>query len=156
MQKALKNKRITRGPDGGIDFARADRDWAANTDTGRLRQPVKEPFRKKPPPKEFHDIPYQSRESATATGYASARAIRETYLARMAKLDFEEREGRLLDRDKVRAEAFNLFRIVRDSMLNVADRVSALLAAESDTARCHDILSTEIRGALSGLTNPVG
>ena len=40
------------------------------------------------------------------------------------------------------------FRTFRDGMLNIPDRVAAVLAAESDPARVHEILATEIRKAL--------
>jgi hypothetical protein len=80
--------------------------------------------------------------------YSKARAVRESYLARMAKMDFEERSGKLVNRDEVQVAAFGRFRALRDGMLNIPDRLAAVLAAESDAARVHDLLSTEIRKAL--------
>ncbi len=80
--------------------------------------------------------------------YARARAVRENYLARLAKIEFEERSGKLVSRDEVEIAAFNKFRTFRDGMLNVPDRVAAVLAAETDTAKVHEILTAEIRRAL--------
>ncbi len=80
--------------------------------------------------------------------YARARAIRENYLARLAKIEYEERSAKLVSRDEVQIEAFNRFRTFRDGMLNIPDRVAAMLAAESDPAKVHEILTTEIRKAL--------
>ena len=74
--------------------------------------------------------------------------MRENYLARLAKIEFEERSGKLVSRDEVQVAAFNKFRTFRDGMLNIPDRVAAVLAAESDPARVHEILATEIRKAL--------
>jgi len=74
--------------------------------------------------------------------------VRENYLARLAKIEFEERSGKLVSRDEVQVAAFNKFRTFRDGMLNIPDRVAAVLAAESDPARVHEILATEIRKAL--------
>jgi hypothetical protein len=85
---------------------------------------------------------------AGAFDYARARAVRENYLARLAKIDFEERSGKLVSRDEVEIAAFNKFRTFRDGMLNVPDRVGAVLAADSDPAKVHAILTAEIRRAL--------
>lgn len=83
-----------------------------------------------------------------ALDYAKARAVREQYLARLAKIEFEERSGKLISRDEVTVAAFNKFRTFRDGILNIPDRVAALLAAESDPHKVHEILTTEIRKAL--------
>ena len=80
--------------------------------------------------------------------YSRARAVRENYLARLTKIEFEERSGKLVNRDEVQVAAFNKFRTFRDGMLNIPDRVAAMLAAESDATRAHEILATEIRRAL--------
>jgi len=74
--------------------------------------------------------------------------VRENYLARLAKIEFEERSGKLVSRDEVQVAAFNKFRTFRDGMLNIPDRVAAVLAAESDPAMVHEILAIEIRKAL--------
>ena len=37
----------------------------------------------------------------------------------------------------------------RDAMLNIPDRLAAMLAAETDAAKCYEILATEIRKALN-------
>jgi hypothetical protein len=66
----------------------------------------------------------------------------------MSKLDFEERSGKLISRDEVHVAAFNKYRTFRDGMLNLPDRLAAALAAESDSAKVHEILTTEIRKTL--------
>ena len=84
-----------------------------------------------------------------------SRAVRETYLARLAKIEFEERSGKLLSRDEVTVTAFTVARTVRDNLLNIPDRVAAMLAAETDPGRVHQILSEEIRKALIELCDEV-
>ena len=84
-----------------------------------------------------------------AAQYTKARAVREHYQARLAKLDFEQRVGSLVSRDEVKIAAFNTLRQFRDAMLNIPDRVAAMLAAEPDPAKCYEILATEIRKALN-------
>jgi hypothetical protein len=69
-------------------------------------------------------------------------------LARLAKIDFEERSGKLVSRDEVQVAAFNRFRTFRDGMLNIPDRLAAVLAAEHEAAKVHELLTREIRKAL--------
>lgn len=90
---------------------------------------------------------------AAAPSYNRSRAFREAYNARIAKLEYEERVGTLVNADEVRAEAFKLARSVRDSLLNIPDRLAAVLAGESDARHIHMLLTDEIRKALEGLTD---
>jgi hypothetical protein len=69
-------------------------------------------------------------------------------MARLAKIDFEERTAKLVSSDEVQVAAFNRFRQFRDGMLNIPDRLAAVLAAESQPRRVHELLTTEIRKAL--------
>ncbi len=41
----------------------------------------------------------------------------------MARLDYEEREGKLIDASKVRDDAFQTGRMVRDGLLAIPDRM---------------------------------
>jgi hypothetical protein len=141
VQKAIQSGRIRTTADGKIDPAQADADWERNTGpkaqkTIAVSSPVTRPV---PPPPE---------PMAGGLDYARARAVRENYLARLAKIEFEERSGKLISRDEVQVAAFNRFRTFRDGMLNIPDRVAAVLAAETDTAKVHGLLTTEIRKAL--------
>jgi len=86
--------------------------------------------------------------------YAQSRAVREAYQARLAKLDYEQRSGKLVEVDKVKASAFRTARTVRDGLLNLPDRVAHELAHETDPARVHLRLSKEIRTVLEALSDP--
>lgn len=44
----------------------------------------------------------------------------------------------------------------RDRMLNIPDRVAAMLAAETDATRCYEILDTEIGEALTRSAKVIG
>jgi len=144
VQKAIHSGRITPNADGLIDSDRADAEWAAKTRPGQRRA---------------RPAPPSAREPAEATGaggldYFRARAIRESYLARLAKIEFEEKTAKLVSRDEVQVAAFTRGRVVRDNLLNIADRLAATLAAESDVDRVHRILSDEMRMALDVLDGP--
>ena len=45
---------------------------------------------------------------------------------------------------EVRDQLFSAGRLCRDSLLNIPDRVAALIAAESDQKKIQDILRSEI------------
>ena len=86
--------------------------------------------------------------------YAQSRAVREAYQARLSKLEFEARSGKLIEVDKVKADAFKTGRTVRDTLLNLPDRIAHELAHETDPAAVHMRLSLEIRRALEALKPP--
>jgi hypothetical protein len=138
VEKAVKQGRV-KLTDGKVDVEVADRDRSRNS------SPVNAP---KP-------------QSRTATGgdgpasgptYAQSRAVRELYLARLARIEFEERAAKLVSRDEVTVAAFTKARTVRDNLLNIPDRLAAMLAAEADPAQVHQILSEEIRKVLIELS----
>jgi hypothetical protein len=79
--------------------------------------------------------------------------VREQYLARITKIQHDQLAGKLISRDEVSVEQFNEKRIIRDGVLNIADRVAAQLAAETDEKKVHQILTTELRNALNGIAD---
>jgi phage terminase Nu1 subunit (DNA packaging protein) len=85
--------------------------------------------------------------------YSTARTLNEQYKAALKKLEFEERSGQLIGVDVVERTAFESGRKIRDQLQNVADRCSALVAAETDPFECKRILSKEINFILEELVN---
>lgn len=138
VEKAVKQGRV-KLTDGKIDVEAADRDWSRNS------SPVNAP---KP---QGRAVPAAD-GSASGPTYSQSRAVRELYLARLAKIEFEERTSKLVSRDEVTVAAFMTARTVRDNLLNIPDRLAAMLAAESDASRVHETLSEEIRKALIELS----
>lgn len=128
-----------------IDPDLADKEWAANTNCGtggaaHLKRLARA------------DV------AQGATGYndqhrtyAEARTQHECFKARLAQLELEQREGRLVKAEAVKREAFRVARLVRDSMLNIPDRVAGELAAETNKFKVHQRLVSEIRRALENL-----
>ena len=128
VQKAIDSGRISTRDDGQIDSEAADKEWARNTRTNAMSD---------------------DEDGFGTSQYTRARAVREHYQARLAKLEFEERVGTLISKDEVQIATFNVFRQYRDHMLNLPDRIAAMLAAETEAAKCYEILATEIRKALN-------
>ena len=83
--------------------------------------------------------------------YAQSRAVREAYAARLAKLEYEERSGKLVSVDALKVEAFKAHRRVRDALLNIPDRCAPQIAAMETESEVHAFLLTEINAALRQL-----
>jgi pyruvate/2-oxoglutarate dehydrogenase complex dihydrolipoamide acyltransferase (E2) component len=81
VQKAIKSQRIATLPDGRLDSDAADAGWKRNT---RAYAPA---VTRRPEPEEDEGSPFG------ASQYTKARAVREHYQARLAKIDYEERTG---------------------------------------------------------------
>ena len=166
VAKAIKAGRISKEPDGSIDPAKADAQWARNTLAAQnlntsaskpapkvATPPVSTPVatvssRELPPPLETGRI--------SAPDYQTSRAIREAYAARLAKLEFEERTGKLLNADEVKVKHFNLARLLRDRIQQIprklAPQIVAAVVAQPDQRVVEDLLMEAIREALEELS----
>jgi hypothetical protein len=146
VSKAVKQGRIStvldEKGDRKIDPTKADIEWEKNTVRGQKDAPQPEPEADKP----------DGQATVQGPSYAQSRAIREAYQARLARLAYEEKAGKLVSADKVRITAFNTSRIVRDSILNIPDRIAHELAAETDPHRLHVMLTEALIEALEELT----
>lgn len=146
----------------------ADEEWDSNTDSSQQRRPVPVPPASelppptprvrplKPRPETSEPEPEPEPEAAAApeprTGtFQQARTLREAYMARLAKLEFDEKSGLLVRADAVKNEAFKVARTVRDNMLNIPDRIAAELANETNQFKVHQRLTQEIRRALEDM-----
>ena len=61
--------------------------------------------------------------------------------------------GELVSVEEVKTSAYNKARIVRDSILNIPDRVASMLASITDEQKIHEALLIELRTALEGLSD---
>lgn len=163
VQAAIRDGRITTTPDADgkpkIDPATADAQFLANTDpskqgraksleppssapgAGETAQSVQSPPAPPPP---------------AANTYQHHRTEKEGYEAKLRRLKYLEQKGRLIPADQVRDAALKLGRQLRDSVLNLPDRLSAILAAETDPQRVNAILTDELTKALEALHREIG
>lgn len=143
--KAIKEGRLTDsvqfsddGSPVGIDMEKGRQEWALNNPA-----PVREEVAKGNKPDS--NLP-------SGPSYAQARAVRENYMARIAKLLFEEKIGKLVDADSIKLKSFETARTIRDFILNIPNRISAELASETDPLKIHAILTKELNDALTELS----
>ena len=137
--KQLPNRRYE------IDAELADQEWAENTDSGTGGAAH---VSKRKPEIVATVLPADTGETMT---YAEARAQHERFKARLAELELETRESKLVNAEEVKQAAFKTARQVRDALLNLPDRVAGELAAETNAFKVHQRLTKEIRRALEEL-----
>jgi hypothetical protein len=149
VQKAIATKRITLGADGTIDPATANAEWERNTFAGRTlhqmggHQPA--PPGPRPAPQRgglgMSNQPEVSNDPVAA--YLRARAVNETFKAKTAQLEYEERAGKLIQATKAGEYAAQWSAIVGDALSAYPDRVAPLVAAAKSESEIHRILAGE-------------
>jgi len=159
VRKAIAAGRIQKEADGSIDPIKADAQWQQHT------RPAVSPNAKgvatsaAKPAVTARVLPAPSMPSsgdeARGVDYQKARAVRETYAARLAKLEFEERSDKLVNKDEVDTKVFTLARQLRDRMLQIPNKVApeivALVVDKPDVRGVADLIDQAIHQALEEL-----
>jgi len=97
----------------------------------------------------------QQNQAAAIPSFAQSRAVREAFAAKLTKLDFDQRSGKLVDKNELRMRLAKLHMGVRDALRTIPDRVAPIVAAETDQAKIHAMLLKEIGQALEGLGSAI-
>lgn len=155
VRQAIKAGRLKKsityvGDDPKIaDETLADQEWAANTDQSKPRNRITGDPKHRRAGKDDPMKPMANDAGSDGVGrgpsYAQSRAIREAYMARLAKMDFEEKAGKLIPADGARVAIFNTARKARDMLMAVPDRVAPLVIGQTDAHEIHRILMDEMR-----------
>lgn len=140
----LPTAAVKKGKSYEIDVDQADREWLENTNPA-----MGSPHHSIP---KGINLPGENIPTGTET-LAASKAKRESFMAELARLEYELKAGQLVPIDEVKKEAFRTARIVRDTILNIPDRLAAELAAEPNQFTVHKRLSEELRKALEELGN---
>lgn len=81
--------------------------------------------------------------------YTEARTEEKQLKIKLLKLDVQLKEGKMVMTEDVERAAFNAARILRDRMLNIPDRVAAIVAAETDEQKVRDFITEQIENELT-------
>lgn len=100
--------------------------------------------------------PVRAVEAAQTTLFVDAKDQKEHYQAQMAKLDFEERVGNLLQVGDVRAVVASAATALCARLETMPDTLAPELAATQDEARVRALLAGEIEAALTELSRQFG
>ncbi len=131
ISKHVKSGKITL-VNGKIDPVMADKQLKANLDISQKRK-----------------LKLSDDEVGNElNSYQAARAKREYFKAKMAELEYMEKAGQLILVKDVEKEAFTLYRTFRDQMLNIPNRISQKVVAESDEFKVREMLKKEIEIAI--------
>ena len=156
VQKAIQTGRITPNPDGSIDPERADREWAKNS-IPRTEKPKRAPAQSaasSPPPEP--GIPSGSSVAGDpVAAYLRARAVNETFKAKVSQLEYEERSGKLIPAARAAEYAAMFSAVVKDSMTALPDRLAPMLAAVDEEKAIHRMLSAEVAAVLKKINKAV-
>jgi hypothetical protein len=153
VQKAIASKRITTLPDGSIDPERANQEWARNTFAGQTvnRAPVAPPVEQRAA---------HTPEPTVASGdpvaqYLRARAVKTSFEARTAQLEYEERAGKLIQAVRASEYAASFSAIVKDHLQARADRLAPMLAAVNDEKAIHRLLKNDDEAVLRKVSKAI-
>jgi hypothetical protein len=150
VRVAVKNGRLTQRPDKLFDLDEAVAEFMATThhEKGHNNRSAGRAKSQAPilggalPDIPAPDIPLPAETKSTA--YARARAGTQIYEALLKKLRYEERAKNLTPTADVENARFTEFRTLREACFNIPSRIAALLAGESDVARCQKLLADEL------------
>ena len=164
VHKAIKAGRVTvagRTPTSNrplVAWPQVQQDWLANSDTTkRTHVGSKGSPRRAADPEPEVQLATNTQDEQPAVGgdslpgravqgpsLAQSRAVKEAYLARLAKLEFEQKSGKLIDADEVKVRAFKLARNARDALLTMPDRLAPILASSTDVQEIHRLMLEDI------------
>ncbi|MBV2145135.1 MAG: hypothetical protein KTM48_00065, partial [Wolbachia endosymbiont of Pissodes strobi] len=115
----------------------------ANEAVAAIRDPS-QPLRRKNP--ENENI------GNLSTMLLKTRIKNEMERGRLLEAKAKAEIGELVAVEEVKRDAFNVARVVRNNLLNIPNRVSALLASLSETEKIHMALTEEITNSLEELS----
>ena len=141
VAKMIKEDRILLTPDGKIDCEVSDMLLDQFSESG---------IRSTPNTTTREGL---AERLSTIGTYSEQRALLTQYKAELTKIELDRASGNVVNITTVRDAAFTTARRVRDSILNLPDRLAPLLAAEADTHTIRTLLDTELRQALDELHN---
>lgn len=107
-----------------------------------------------PPPAAAPDSSAGDDTAEHVTSYHVAKTLREIAEARLAELKLAEQRGELVRVAEVEASLAAKVAALREGFLQMPARLAPIMAAESDQARCHDILQAELRQVLEQMLSP--
>lgn len=121
-----------------IDLEAGLKEWADNIDPSKQRDTAKQAATKE-------------MDGGTSSNYQRARAVKETFAAKLAQLEYQEKAGVLVRADQVKAEAFRVARNVRDSLMGLPERVCAELAHMTEPREIAIYLRAQLAEGLKDL-----
>lgn len=154
VSQAVKQGRITvkvdpRTAERYLESQRADVEWEKNSDQSKNVNGGANG--KRPPKKPAKGARVEEGDRNGIPSLYDSRAIKEAYLARKAKVEYERLIGKLVPIDEVQAQAMEAGIALKSTIVSIPDRLAPMLAAETDPDVVHAMLLDELTKALEEL-----
>jgi hypothetical protein len=91
-----------------------------------------------------------------AERYSEARTIRTVFQAKLARLEFEKRQSKLVSREEVEQRIAQHLDVIGAGLEALADRLAGPVASERDAKRVHALMKLEITRELHRLSATLG
>lgn len=143
VSKLIRQGKLQTTAEKMLDEDAAEYDLIASSDAFRPK------FSKAPQSQHSPDV---KGIASVQQRYVQAKLDNEIEKGRLLRLEAEEKERNLIPASEVENTLFTVGRVIRDTMMNIPDRVSTLLANINDAREIHKILSLEIRSSLEELS----
>jgi hypothetical protein len=152
--RKVNRSHITRLAQRGILVMRGKLVDVAASDAVLDDRPVDvEPQQSTPPPR-FRPAT-DSLGGQSGASFAQARTVEMVFRAKLRKLEYELRQAKVIEAEVVRKSMADGGRTIRDGILGLPDRLATVLAAESDAAKIHVTLKTELSRELEALADAI-
>lgn len=151
VSKAVTDGRI-KLVNGKIDPDQADRDWDRNTDKAQQRGHWRGTATADRVAQATSSPPTGD-DDAKIPDFNRSRSIKAAFDAQMARLEYQEKIGKLIPADEARLKRFNQARQARDLLLAIPDRIAPVLAGETDQFEVHRLLSEELRRVCEAISD---
>ena len=165
IRKALEKGQISYFEYEGrkfIDKDKADREWAKNRAPkyGSVPTDHMQPLFDTEAPKEEPKLVVTAAAEEESKGSAksslvNAKAMREEYMAKLARLEFEERAGLLINREVHLKFMEEKNAEVLRNLKSISVKIQGRLAAETDPFKIGQIIDCEIDRALANLSDNI-
>lgn len=142
IRKAIKAGRISVLADGLIDVEAAASALARNTDFEKKHRPRVS----SPPPTAPENLPEMPEPPASPIYEQRTRV--EAARAQLLEIELQEKRETLIQKAATEVAYGAKISATRDGLLSVADRLTPILAAESDPLKIHAILTAAIIEAM--------
>jgi len=154
VRKAIAEGRITaigEGRERRIDPEVADIQWAKNTRAraDSARPAVVQPLAQGSAPTVAPGATAGEAPPPAAGGYTDHRARREKAEADMAELEAQRQAGSLVRRDQAERAVIELFRVLRDSLLNANNTTALQVMGKTELREIKLILDDGYRAAFA-------
>ena len=87
-------------------------------------------------------------QSSTTMQYQKSRAVKESYTARLRKVEFEEKMGTIVHKEGIEKASFGVARILREKLKAVPNRLAPKVTVVTDQRENFIILQEEMESVI--------